>query len=384
MIKDLISFSKDDALMKKGMLLSFFLIILCLLPSAVLGEQTAALPPEISDLISADCPRGMIVNALQMQDDQKRENTLVLVENQNQLELFIYQQEKGVWQEFLRTAAAIPQGKYDEVESIRMSISPQGSEIYTYRDIRGQRAILSDGLWLHIWLEDTEKVVESVTFHWERDTLHLKKYQYAPGTYADIESDRLIFSNIGDDYVETVMRTINTDIRTLDFYALPHYSNRWQDPPLLQIYPATFETDQRLAVYVGPGTQYPRSGNGKGVVSTNGQIDVMGEYSGYLFIRYGISDEKQRYGWVSQEGLKEGCTVPPIVFDEQQQETLITQCTLTDDPLCSKASLITLKKGTQVDWLASLDEKWAFVRVKVNGKIWFGFIPRNAMEIRVG
>lgn len=367
--------------MKKCALLIW---LFCCLLSAALGENAPALPDGIRADVCAAFPDSVLLDAVQMADDRGVPSALVLLEQQGQNTLVIYQWEKDAWQLRFSTAAALPQGKQDDVQLLNMGVYPEGSVFHPYWDRKGRFPQTSDGRWLSISLEDSEKVVESVTFHWENGSLHLKQYQFGPGHYGDMEEGQIVLSNIGDDDVERISRTLNTDIQALDFYALPRYSLPGKRPPVLQLYPAEFDKDQRLPVYMGPGSQYPRSGNGKAVVSTNGPIRVMGEYNGFLLIHYEIDAQKGRYGWVSQEGLKEGCVVPPISFHERRSETLTMPCMLTDDPTGTKAPFATLEKGTRVDWLASLDEQWAYVRVEIKGKTFFGFLPANGLEESVG
>lgn len=359
-------------------------LLLCLLCAPALCEESTSLPVQVETQLARHFPTAQILDYVHMKDDCGAKNALVLMENQGENTLIVYRFSEESWQCLFSVAAAIPQGKYDEIVACSMGVIPEGSPLFSHWDISGRRPLLSDGLWLEIRLEDTEKTVESVTFHWEKGALHLKKYQFGPGHYADIENGEILLSNIGNGDVERIRRTLNTHILTLDFYALPRYSLPEKLPPQLQLYPAVFEKDLRMPVYAGPGDHYPRSGNGKAVVSTNGPIRVLGEYSGYLLIHYEINDEKSRYGWVSQEGLEEGCTVPPIAFHEQRKETLAQSCSLTDDPLGSRAALLSLKKGTQVDWLSSLNEEWAYVRVQNGGNTWFGFVPISALEMSVG
>lgn len=361
------------------------LLVLCCLLSTALGENAPfPLPESMETAVSAAFPGARLLDAVEMENDRGLPCTLILLEQQGKNTLAVYQREKEAWPLLFTATAALPQGRQDEVLFRRLSVYPKGSVFYPYWDTEGLHPRISDGQWLSLSLEDSEKVVESVTFHWKGGTLHLKQYQFGPGHYADIEAGQILLSNIGDSDVERIQRTLNTDIRTLDFYALPRYSLPGKRPPVLELYPAEFEKDQRLPVYAGPGLSFPRSGKGQALVSTNGPIRVMGEYNGFLLIHYEIDSQKGRYGWVSQEGLKEGWVVPPIQFHERRCETLLQGCTLTDDPTGTKAPLALLKEGTQVNWLASLDEQWAYVRVKVNGQTLFGFIPSSVMELAVG
>lgn len=143
-----------------------------------------------------------------------------------------------------------------------------------------------------------------------------------------------------------------------------------------------FTGGQKYPVYTGPGEDYVRSGNGKGLVSTNGWIEVYGQKDGYILIQYSIDSSHYRFGWIDRNALPEGTSVPAMDFAGISADTLseITQDTfLTDDPLFSQNKLCSLKAGQTVSWLAVLNKDWAYVLVNVNGKMMCGFVRTDCI-----
>lgn len=320
-----------------------------------------------------------------MMDDVDGQNfALMLIRDAGENVLCIFRRDKQgkVWEHWLSTSGAIPQGKnYSDVKEIVLYRYADGERInFNMWDDAGQYTLTFDHSYFGISVASQEACLENVVYHWEEDTFRLVSWQYGVGHYAFLWDGQIIFTNIGDDTVERVERMVNGDIRTLDFYAQPQASNPWRDPPELQAFPAEFRKGKRLPVYMGPDKQYGISAGGKAKVSTNGDILVMGEYNGFLFIAYEISENKYRFGWVETGALAKGQTVPPITFDEQQTEVLSRNAVLTDDPAGSRDAVVILPSGTRVHWLATLDGRWAYVRTETGGKVWFGFVEISAFE----
>ena len=184
---------------------------------------------------------------------------------------------------------------------------------------------------------------------------------------------------------------VQRDIRYVSFNALP----TWIDDAKTKLTVAPnlkdgaftaqkvkFTGGQKYPVYTGPGEDYVRSGNGKGLVSTNGWIEVYGQKDGYILIQYSIDSSHYRFGWIDRNALPEGTNVPAMDFAGISADTLseITQDTfLTDDPLFSQNKLCSLKAGQTVSWLAVLNDDWAYVLVNVNGKMMCGFVRTDCI-----
>ena len=122
-------------------------------------------------------------------------------------------------------------------------------------------------------------------------------------------------------------------------------------------------------VYMGPGERFPRSGNGKGTVSTNGWVQVFGEYNGWLMVQYHIDAGRYRIGWIKEPALKKGVYVRELSFFYEDTQEILTPCALTDDPLGSGTAVVELEPGTTVRHLEFLGEDWEYVEATVDGDI---------------
>jgi len=149
---------------------------------------------------------------------------------------------------------------------------------------------------------------------------------------------------------------------------------------MLAVHPAEFPADKKYPVFSGPGTEYARLGNGKASVSTNDWIDVFGYDSGWLMIRYGLSDTQTRIGWISQEEAGD-FSVPDIgYFWEWHYMRTLWDIFLTDDPFLSLAESALLPAGTPVYRLDSFGG-WAYVDTSLSGGTPMrGFVPLSALE----
>ena len=151
--------------------------------------------------------------------------------------------------------------------------------------------------------------------------------------------------------------------------------------------PASFPKNKKYEVYQGPGAVYGRSGNGKGVVSTNGAIECYGTWKGWLMIEYEINSSKNRIGWIRLEDLPAGKTYKALEFAKYGWEYtcgVVTQdVTLTDDPFNSLNAVAQLPAGTSVHVLA---KTWEYVLVEgyVGKQLHMGFVHRSSVDIQNG
>lgn len=142
-----------------------------------------------------------------------------------------------------------------------------------------------------------------------------------------------------------------------------------------------FSGGQKLPVYSGPGTQYPRAGNGKAIVSTNDWIQVFGTENGYALIQYALSAEQMRFGYIDASALPQGHSVNALVLDHAPAH-ILTDCSITDDPLKSGKAIAKLQSGEQVTWLAKMGP-YAYVETQ-GASPQRGFVDAQAvaMEFR--
>ena len=311
-------------------------------------------------------------------------------------QLRIYElHESRNWRIWNTFTAAIPQ---IDLPNVWLSVEKAGVGSYDeagslwYNEDRFDYAYPS-GPKVGVWTSNGETYEERVEFVWEGDTFCLHHYGNSPGNMIDLAGDDLIFYNIGYGYEGRAYCPFSRNILDIDFYALPRRLSDVRitgedEPPLPEnIRPTLMDKqaflvpqdvklkDGKYAVYLGPGKSYGRAAGGKAAVSTNGWIQVFGEYNGYLLIQYAISAEQYRFGWIPSDALARGekAAALPLVFGDFTSAD--GKETLTDDPLNSHSTLVTIPGGTAIEYLAQLGEGYSYVRVVVDGKTWWGFVP---------
>ena len=243
-----------------------------------------------------------------------------------------------------------------------------------------------------VWTSNGETYGERVEFVWEGDGFYLHHYGDSPGNMIDLAGDDLIFYNIGWGYEGRVYCPFSRSIYAVDFYQLPRrisdvrIMGEAEPPlpesvfvPLMNRQEFLVKQDVKLKsgkypVYMGPGKEYGRAANGKASVSTNGWVQVFGEYEGWLLIHYAVSAEQYRFGWITADALSAGQKISalPLVFGDFTNADW--KAPLTDDPLNSHNELVTIPAGTAIEYLAQLGEGYSYVRVVVDGKTWWGFV----------
>lgn len=140
-----------------------------------------------------------------------------------------------------------------------------------------------------------------------------------------------------------------------------------------------FTENGRFPVHTGPGADYPRSGNGRAEVSTNGWIQVFGTLDGWAMIQYEIAEGHWRIGWIDAAALPAGADVPALSLYENPL-VLTRDCVLTDDPMKSCAAIAVLPAGAHVVALGSLsspEDAWYLVRAETAQGTMLGFVSMD-------
>lgn len=190
----------------------------------------------------------------------------------------------------------------------------------------------------------------------------------------------------------TVYVSLITDIRYVDYDALPKTlkaaqkapdippGNSFYDPRWNTLHAVTLKLDggRNHKVYMGPGEQYGRAGDGKATVSTNGWVQGFGTYNGWALIRYHIDGGRYRIGWIDEDVLPKRHGLPELRFNEDWQE-ITSDCVMFDDPIGVNGEIIGLKAGTQVKNMAFCGSGWEYICVEVDGKTYWGFVPTDFM-----
>lgn len=228
-----------------------------------------------------------------------------------------------------------------------------------------------------------------ITVVWEADAFRLKEYFDAEAgeRVTRVNDETLAFGQ------KTAQVSMLSDIRYIDFDALPKTLEEAKaNPSIVPAIPMVAHPYRKALtakvkpmiegrnhkVYVGPGERYPRSGAGKGTVSTNGWVQVFGAENGWLMIQYHIDGNRYRIGYIEEPVLRRGVKVDRLEFEHDQQE-VTERCILTDDPMGSAAPLLTLEPGTPVRKLIWLGERWEYVEVEMDGILYRGFVPTECL-----
>ena len=87
-----------------------------------------------------------------------------------------------------------------------------------------------------------------------------------------------------------------------------------------------------------------------------------------------------RVGYIVSRKISGEYTSGDLLSFSRTQMTLVTNTTMTDDPIRQKSTVGKLKKGTKVTCLAAY-RGWVYVEAKVSGKTARGFIPRSSLGL---
>lgn len=348
-------------------------------------------PREVREHVASRWPDYEFEDYCEVRGTSKGDYGFALLHKQSERILVGYHRVNGEMKYWLKNAGAVPQGK----EEAWFDVGTAGwiDETDWIGNFTG-RQVYDDGLCFSVTQldESGESYEKMVVYRWENGMFRLSSYHKTEGGGIRVSDDKLDFidwSNVV--YRGAVQGAVQRDIRYVSFNALP----TWIDDAKAKLTVAPnlkdgaftaqkvkFTGGQKYPVYTGPGEDYVRSGNGKGLVSTNGWIEVYGQKDGYILIQYSIDSSHYRFGWIDRNALPEGTSVPAMDFAGISADTLseITQDTfLTDDPLFSQKKLCGLKAGQTVSWLAVLNKDWAYVLVNVNGKMMCGFVRTDCI-----
>lgn len=305
-----------------------------------------------------------------------------------------YPDPTGAWRIWNTFSAAIPQ---IDLPNVWLSIEPAGVGSYDeagslwYQEKKFDY-VYPAGPKVGVWTSNGETYEERVEFVWENDSFYLHHYGDSPGNMIDLAGDDLVFYNIGWGYEGRVFCPFSRNIYDIDFYALPRRISDVrimgeEEPslpectwvPLMDRQEFLVKQDVQLkdgryAVYMGPGKSYGRAADGKAAVSTNGWVQVFGEYNGYLLIQYAVSAEQYRFGWITDDALARGEKAASLQLAFGDYTSADRAEPLTDDPLNSHNALVTIPEGAAIEYLAQLGEGYSYVRVTLNGRTWWGFV----------
>lgn len=373
-------------------------LFVCLLmaPAALAEENPAvnlasSVPAEVLEHLAAFHPDYQLEGYAELVDSPMGQVRFSLIRCEHGRMLHGFRQEDGRWVNWLDNAKGIPQAEELNVSLYIKRENTGYSQLWYSEDVHPFTA--PGGPAVCISTDNGETIEESVTYLIREEGLFLFSYGDHPNCQIDVLDDELVFYNISYGYEGKARFSFPTDILAVDFYALPRNVQDVRitgtgEPnlPSPDTYNPHGEWDNFLEkqdvklrsgkypVYMGPGKEFGRAANGKASVSTNGWVQVFGEYDGWLLIQYAISGEQYRFGWITDDALAKGQKVNalPLTFgDWVNTEEAID---LMDDPLNSRTPLLHLPQWTQMEQLAQLGDGYSLVRVTVDGKMHWGFV----------
>ena len=161
--------------------------------------------------------------------------------------------------------------------------------------------------------------------------------------------------------------------------------------PELTAQVGVFPKNKRYDVYEGPRAEHRRAGNGKAVVSTNGEIMVYGTWKGRMMIEYEITKGQHRIGWIDTDQLPASTLegVPELAFpdgsdlDDYTCGVVTSNAILTDDPINSRTGRGALLQGMSVHVLARLGDDY-LVEGFFDERLRMGFIPQAQVDLDHG
>lgn len=345
------------------------------------------LPQEVREHVASRWPDYELEDYCEVRGTPKGDYGFALVHRQSERILVGYHKVDGEMKYWLKNAGAVPQGK----EEAWFTIGTAGWKDEFDRDGRPTGKVYDDGLWFSVTRLDAggESYEKGVYYSWENGGFCLTHYYKATLTSVTVADDGLDFYENGNGTYGYVQGAVQRDIRYVSFNTLPVWIDDAREKlttaPNLQsgdfsAQKVKFTGGQKYPVYTGPGTEYARSGNGKGLVSSNGWIEVYGQKDGWILIQYSISADHYRFGWIEKSALPKGTTVPELNFrvaPGDQSVAFDRDSYLTDDPLVSRAKICTVKAETDIFYLGALNDEWAYVMVQTEDGRWMcGFMPQ--------
>ena len=240
-------------------------------------------PREVREHVASRWPDYEFEDYCEVRGTPKGDYGFALVHRKNERILVGYHKADGEMKYWLKNAGAVPQGK----EEAWFDVGTAGwiDETDWIGNFTG-RQVYDDGLCFSVTQLDAsgESYEKMVMYRWENGMFRLNSYHKSEGGSIRVSDDKLDFidwSNVV--YRGAVQGAVQRDIRYVSFNTLPTWIDDAKEKltvaPNLRSGDFTsqkvkFTGGQKFPVYTGPGTNYARSGNGKGLVSTNGWIEV--------------------------------------------------------------------------------------------------------------
>jgi len=380
---------KGANLMKKIIaLLLALLLTLGALPALAEGADIRMeLPDEIQSFFSASSFKGYTLypdSFTVLENGAGGQVAFAVLSKGSEHIFYGFEMKNGKWQYWLKNASLLPQikGQY-QLSNAKGSTDFHANLVYT-----------EDALSIALLEEDLDYFrygslfVSTEKGQWMLVSLSTYLLNSRHYTSARVYADHIAYYSEGD-LLGHAWGVTERNLRYVNFSAFPGTLEdarlALSNPPSLPSGSQLSATEihftggQKFPVYTGPGTDYPRAGNGQAMVSTNDWIQVFGRENGFILIQYDITSDKMRFGYITEEALPKNASVPALSL--KAEEAVITQNTfLTDDPLKSTASIRSLSAGESgVTFLSQMGD-WAYVEMHEGGQKMRGFMPAYALS----
>ena len=376
--------------MKKllAILLCTLMLLICTASAMADGDSTYldTPPAEVIQHLAAKYPGYTLEDYIAIRGTTNGDYGFAMISSGSSRALVGFHAENGLMKSWRRNTDALPQGegraffqRHQANENIHLAA---GDGVYG-NDL---------GFSMHYYAPGYgEFPSHLVSYHWHDGGFKLNAYSdwtaFEKGSVY-VTDDGLTFYDWGHDKViKRVKGTVQRDIRYVSFSALPKTLSAAEKK--LTVAPAIpageltaqsikFTGGQKYEVYSAPDGIWALRGNdNKAVVSTNDWIQVFGEENGWILIQYAIDSEHMRFGYIPVESLPKSANVAPLNW-KPQDAWLTRETIITDDPLYSRSSLITLPEGAWVTALAKMGD-WVYVESST-GDYLRGFVKRTDLR----
>ena len=164
-----------------------------------------------------------------------------------------------------------------------------------------------------------------------------------------------------------------------------------QSVPKLVGHTVKWPAGKTYDVYYGYTKSFGRGAEGKAKVSTNGPITVFGALEGAVLVRYEISQDRYRFGWVlnAPDSVLAACEEVPFSSDMNFDSaplifgTLRARAALTDDPDGTRSPIAQLAAGSSLRCLAGYGD-WMYVESFVGETLRIGFVNKELVDLKHG
>ena len=139
-----------------------------------------------------------------------------------------------------------------------------------------------------------------------------------------------------------------------------------------------FDAEQMYAVYSAPDVKSIRGAGGRSKVSTNDWVQVFGRDGDWILVQYDVKDSFYRIGYISAKAIPTGMSVPELNL--MNKAAVVTEdVNVTDDPLGSQSTLVSLPIGSHVTQLGTMGD-WAYIEGISSEKRFRGFVLRRMLS----